>query len=277
MEEDILTDVKKSGQELQEDEAFLETLEENEEEKETPSESSTDNNEDGDKPSQEGDKSDDKPKEGEEADNTPTEDKPEPFHKHPRWKQVTEENQDLRARLEALEQVETPAPSQQDESLPRWWVDLAGDDDVSKNAYKGFQAQTKQDRDDIRKELVQEQQSVVDKQASEQTRWEQWVDLEVQNLKDEGETFDKNELMKVAVDMQPTDENGNISLRKSLQILRLQKAEKSGEEKKKQTERKKLASDTVSGGSGEETPSTDVDSSMLRGKSFTALVQPKNK
>lgn len=267
-EENILADIAKEGDEVTDDKDFLNLPEEtDEQEKETPEESPTENNQDEDEPSQEGGQSS-------EDDNT-LDAKPEPFHKHPRWQAMQTENETLKNQLEELSgTVKDISQSQtkQPEELPAWWVSLAGSDEVARQAYAGFESQNKQNREQIRAELIAEQKQEQQKEQQEQTQWDTWRDTELQTLRDEGEKFKDNELLKVALDMQPSDENGNISLRKSLDILKLQKLQEQAGNKDKLNAKKKLAGDTMSNNQGESPPKT-INSGGLRRKSFHELTQ----
>ena len=95
MEDNVLTNAELDGQSLDtledifvEQESAFETkpAEEGEKENENSAESSTETNENGKEPSQEGEP---------EKDNTPMEENL-PFHKHPRFKEIIEENNKLK-------------------------------------------------------------------------------------------------------------------------------------------------------------------------------------
>jgi len=267
-EDNILADIAQEGEQVEEDEQFVKpTGGDDEEEKDTPEDSPTENNQNEDEPSQEGGES--------EEDSNTLDAKPEPFHKHPRWQAMQTENETLKSQVEelsgAVEDI-SQSQTQQSEDLPSWWQSLAGNDDVARKAYAGFRSQTKQDREQIRTELIAEQKQEQQRQQEEQSQWDTWRDTELQTLRDEGEKFNENELIKVAVDMQPSDENGNISLRKSLEILKLQKLQEKADSKEKLNAKKKLAGDTVSDNQGESQPKP-INSGDLRNKSWHELVQ----
>ena len=103
MEDNVLTNAELDGQSLDtledifvEQESAFETkpAEEGEKENENSAESSTETNENGKEPSQEGEP---------EKDNTSVEENI-PFHKHPRFKEIIEENKKLK---DEIEQVRT--------------------------------------------------------------------------------------------------------------------------------------------------------------------------
>lgn len=267
-EENVLADIKQEGTKLSDVGSVEELLSQtDEEETETPAESPTENNEAETEPSQQGE-------EGEDAPKNTADEKPLPFHEHPRWQKMQKELEEKEEALQALQESVTELqekPTQQDTTLPQWWQTLAGSDEVSKQAYSQYQSENKGTRDAMRQELIEEQQQQAQEEQSESKKWDDWVVGEIQNLKDNGETFDENELRKVAVEMQPLDENGNISLSKSLEILKLQKQVKANPEAKK--ERKKIASQTSSNNQGEpQATSKAMGTNQVRNKSWGSLV-----
>lgn len=270
-ENDFLTGIAQDGEELDTDKQFSEVVDENsnEEEKETPTESSSEDNQDGDEPSQEGGEE----SKGDSDENT-LDEKPEPFHKHPRWQQMRTENEDLKATLDELKtRVDEGEKAQSPIEMPDWAAKAFGTDEVGKQIYQGFINQGKSDREQIREEILAEQEELATQQQQEQKKWDNWADEGIETLKENGKDFDRNELIKVAIEYQPTDDEGNISLDKAYAILSMQKAQKEADGKGKNNARKKLASSTVSNNQGEPTPSNQIDPKELRSKSFSALVQ----
>ena len=255
MDKEILDDIKEEGvDELQE---LL-----GDEQEETTEDSSPEETEE----STDSEQSEDKEE---------TEEETVPFHKHPRWKQMQDDNKALREQIESqsglAEKVEQIQQSQsnQDESLPKWWTTLYGNDDTSKTAYTEYNSHETDVRASIKQEIVNEQKAQVQQQNDESKKWDDWVDSEIDTLKAEGKTFDRNALMKVATEWQPTDANGNVSLRKSLEILEMQTASK----EKPNTERKKVAALTSSNNQGASDGTTKVlTSQQMRGSSMQSLI-----
>lgn len=196
-----------------------------------------------------------------------TEEKPVPFHEHPRFKEVIEQRNEFKQQLDDVQKtVGEVAENQtkQQSNLPPEFVHLYGDDDVAKRLYEYQENQ----RESIKAELRAEGDTQRKQEVEETKRQDVWVENGLQELKDQGETFNTNELMKVAIDFQPTDEEGNISLSKSLEILKAQK----GAVKKDTTARKKLAANTGSTPQGEVEPSKDISMHQLRRTSFSSAI-----
>lgn len=265
MPDNIFADVEQEG-------TPIEDLGAEDEQEEKPEESQTETDQEEGTPSQEGDEE----SKDDDSDNTPDEEKDLPFHKHPRWQKQQDELAEARETITELQGMQETVnklqenQQPQDVQLPQWWQTLAGTDEVSQKAYKQYQTDSDLNRKQIREELVKEQEESVKQQADEQKQWDSWVDGEVQNLKDEGLTFNRNELMKVAVEMQPTGEDGNISLKKAYDILQLQKAQGGNEAN---TERKKIADKTNSNNQGATPVSTTMGTNDLRNKSWSSLVK----
>lgn len=274
MDQNIFADVKQEGSTPFQDEQEVtpedsqsekeqDVVEETEEEVETEEES----------PSQEGEEA----SKDEDEKDTPDEEKEVPFHKHPRWQKMQEEKAELEAKVKSYDELKATVDKlqessvQQDVKLPQWWKTLAGDDDTSKEAYQQFQAQSGQDREQMRKELQEEQKLAANKIEDEQKQWDTWVNKEVQDLRDTGLTFDQNELIKVAVEWQPTDSKGGISMKKAYDILQLQKGAKANDGKS--TERKKIAAKTSSDNKGAPEKGGTLGTNDLRGKTMRSLIQ----
>ena len=217
-------------------------------------------------PSQEGDNT---------SDGTSNKEEQVPFHKHPRWIERENELKELRDFKEQFsdlpEKVETLQEKQKSNTtdLPADWVFLYGDDDASRKLYDYNQKQRETDRELLRKELREEREAELKLEEEETKKWDEWVSSEIDLLKEEGKSFNKNELLKVALEFQPTDEDGNISLRKSLEILESRKA--AG--KPDNSGRKKIAANTATTAQGEQPPSQVASTNTLRNKSFLSLVQ----
>lgn len=274
MSDDILAGVKSEGKPVEEFETVEDLLNDSAQETETSEESQPEENQNGEDPSQEGgedETKEDSTESSEEQSNTQAE-KPEPFHKHPRWKEMQESNQSMADELEQLRQkvAQTPAPVQESQDLPDWWIALAGDDEVSRRSYKGFSSQTMQTREEIRKELVSELQEAQQKAAQEEQYWNNWVDTELATLKEEGLKFDKNKLMKVAEQFQPVDNDGNISLRKSYEIMQAMDSQnKPTANKNKEVAAKTATTNNHGGEVKKKTPNPND----MRFTSFSSLVQ----
>jgi hypothetical protein len=202
---------------------------------------------------------------GEKADNIP-------FHKHPRFQEVIaqknelfEKNKLLEERLSRLEQTKI----QEEIPLrPDWFTKLYGEDDDAWGLYYQNEVQREKEREErvysrIKKETEEEQSkmSLAEKEAND------YIENSIQDLVDEGNKFDRNELVSIMKEFTPTDENNNLDFRKGLKIL--QQIKKPNTEKI--TARKEVASSTVSQTKtigGEKPFGTSIN---LRNKSFSSL------
>ena len=266
--EEFMAEVEKEGEE-----AFPE---QDKKEKETPADPPTE-----EKPKEE-DKETEKPpsSQGEESkeevetskENTETEDNV-PFHKHPRWKQMYEENKALRqdiddikgdAEKDKLQQEER----QQSQTIPSWFSAQYGDDSKTWNDYKTYEL-SRENR--IKDDILKGQQEVVEKQQQEASKWTGWVDDQVTTLKDEGKKFDRNELLKLIGDIRPTDEQGNLDFHKGFELL--QERESIAEAKKtiKTKAKKEVAAQTMDEGKGEAEKKDYTTSKELRNIGWTDL------
>lgn len=233
--------------------------EEQTEEETTTTDSPAEKEEEKENPSQEGDESDESEDNTEDTKDDNTSDETNiPFHKHPRWKKMKQELDELRTLKESLNQKTTEdaprAKEDEDTSLPQWVLDLTGGQVTpeAQQFYKNYLKENNSMRKSLKDEVLKEIQSEQTQQQAEEAKWNKWIDDEVERLEDDGHKFNKNELLKVANEFQPVDSKGNISLDKALQILQLQKVKKDeGVEA-----RKKIAGENKKGGGQEETPKT---------------------
>ena len=219
-------------------------------EQSTTQDSPAETEEEREEPSQEGDESEEESTDESDDDNTPDA-KDVPFHKHPRWKKKQEEIEALKEQVEELKTTSTTKDAPLDaaeEPLPQWVLGLAGGQDTpeARNWYKQYKAANQSDRESIRQEVLSEIKQTQEKEKQELDKWNSWVDDEVVRLQDEGNSFNKNELLKVANEYQPVDAKGNISFDKALEILKLQKAQKAEAAVEKTDKKKEIAASTTS-------------------------------
>lgn len=281
MSEDIFDEIVKEEGVLESDEDFQALVEEDQPE-ETPEDSSpekTETKEDSE-PS-EYKKDDDEEKDEDKSEKT--EEKPLPFHEHPRWKQLQDELKDLREFKDKAgdlpDKVEDIQKSQQSKTkeLPQWWVTLVGNDEAAATAFEQYDSYNQQQQASIKKEAIAEYEQQQQQASLEQKRWDKWVDDEVEALKSEGNTFDRNALLKVATEWQPTDEHGNVSLRKSLEILKMQESANKPAVKPNEERKKVAALTTSTNKGGTETTTKTPNMHSLRGKSMQELLHGNNK
>lgn len=197
-----------------------------------------------------------------------------PFHKHPRW--ISLQN-DLKKEKEFRESV-TPllerlgqTPDHRTEEtvkIPEWFTELFGENE---DAWKKYRAYDSEQRKQLRTEIVKEMQGEQQKLVDDQKKQEKWVDDEVAKLSDEGLKFDRNKLLKIALDYLPTDEDGNISFRKAYDILVMQGAGKELDKPKSEA-KKKLADQTMGKGKSSEEKRDYKTSADLRFKTMHDLI-----
>jgi len=146
-----------------------------------------------------------------------------PFHEHPRWKKREEDwNKRMEEQKQEFEkkiQEAIPAPKQEEEQedIDPMFSRLFGEDQEAYKAYQEFRQKEKQEAYEYTKAQFTAER---EQQATQEKQWTDWVDGEVNKLTASGKTFDKNELLKVALDFKPTDDKGQISLEKAYTILK---------------------------------------------------------
>ncbi len=247
------------------DEAFPD---DSKQEEETPADSQPDKTSTDTSPSHQGD-TEDKEEEkttSESEEKTDDEEEKVPFHKHPRWKQVQKSNKDLKDNLVQAEKdisylkgvAETKTSAgQETEPIPEW--------------FGGDEEKWKQYRDRESRVIAQAEKRVEDKFAKQKTdddnrlqEASEFVDDRIQELKDEGNKFDKNKLMKFMTENRPSTPSGDLDFRQGLKLM--QKLEEKDPEKLKA--RKKIVSKTSSDSQSEPDQSDFQTTESLKGKGF---------
>lgn len=184
------------------------------------------------------------PEPPQEGANTPDEKKLD-FHEHPRFKElVAEKNAEREARkalAEEMAQLKSELDSwkqtQQSESnVPDWFKSIYGD---NPEAYKLHQQHERDLVQQAKAEALKEIESSKTRQIEEEQAANKWLDDSIAELQNQGLKFERNKLMKIALEYSPTDEQGNLSLKKAYSIYEKLEAAEGGE---KQAARKQLAS-----------------------------------
>jgi unconventional prefoldin RPB5 interactor 1 len=143
-----------------------------------------------------------------------------PFHKHPRFKELVEEKNQYKKDLDELrEEVESKfseMDSQSKTKSPEWFSEAFGD---QPELWDKFQAYNKSDREAIKNELREELKAEKETKEEEVKKQSEWVEDQVNSLKDEGLKFEKNDLLKVMWDYKPTDDEGNLDFKKGYEIM----------------------------------------------------------
>ncbi len=225
------------------------------EEKETTSESSTQKEPEGEKPIQ--------------GDNT-DEDKT-PFSI--RWKNHAE---NLKAELETKHQEEMAKlreefdakipPKQENSSIPEWFKHLYGENEV---AWKAYSEHNQAEREQMKQELIQEQEANREKAQKEETYWNGWVEEGVKSLEALGLEFDRNALLKTMLEnpKEVTNSLGNYDFNLGFKLYR----EQNPVQQVNSEARKKLADTTTKSSPSEKGSKDFMTSNELRNKSWHAL------
>ena len=193
-----------------------------------------------------------------------------PFHEHPRWKQREEDwNKRLEAQREEFEQklqkqvedIKQSSQSEKPQTIDPNFARLFGEDQEAYAAYTAMREKEKQEALDFAREQLQAEQK---QKQDQENQWNTWVNSEIDKLKADGKEFDKNKLLKVALDYKPTDDKGRISLEKAYMILdNMPKPADKAVAKKK-----KVASKTSSRASGDTNIKSIPSSKDLRNKDW---------
>ena len=268
--------------EIQQEGRIAPNAREDQEEKDTPPAPSADDETEED----ETESSPEKKEKDESPDSKKDEEEPavfQAFHKHPRWIALTQELETLREFKEQvaplLDQLGKSKPVEENAEIPDWFSELFGD---NANAWKKYRAYNVNERKQLRQEILEEIKSESTKASQDAKKWDQWVDKEITNLevdpdvvaelKKSNVKFNRNEVLKVALDYKPTDDKGNISIRLAYDLWKSLKNQSKPDDKKSLDEKKKLADKTMGKNVGEGERKDYKTSADLAGKSFRDLV-----
>src|SRR3990167_3410001 len=246
---EILADVKQEGadpfKEFDPTEINKET--------ETPAESSTPKKPEGKKPDQ--------------GDNT-DEDKT-PFSI--RWKSHAE---NLKSELEAKHQEELSKLRQEfdakippkETNIPDWFKELYGENEV---AWQKYAEHSQQEREQMKKDILAEQETKREEAKKEETYWNGWVEEGIKSLQATGLEFDRNALIKTMLDnpKEVTNALGNFDFNLGYKLYR----EKNPISQVNTDARKKLADTTTKSSSTEKSSKDYKTSNDLRNMSWNQL------
>lgn len=213
-----IADVKSEGQSLEIDKSF-ERLADNKEDKTSP-ESQPEKKETVKEPTQKGEPKAEKLKDNASDDKTP-------FHKHPRWIKTQETLKDYEKRLADYEtKMKEFEKKNVSEVLPDWWKSKYGETPESRKGYSDYVVATQAERDRIKDEIRNELKTDSEKQSNSQKEADEYVNVQMAEMRDEGLDFERNELLKFMVDFQKEfgpgsllDDKGNYDFRKSLALM----------------------------------------------------------
>ncbi len=242
MPDDLLATFKKESGGLED---FLESqLQDEDQETDTPESSPDEEKTTDDKsPSQEGEESEEESEEKSEEeteDNTPDEQENVPFHKHPRWKQRQQEMEELKSQNEKLgdelrQFVEAQKANSNQEFVPDdEFKYLFGE---NPDAYKKFRDITEKYAKEVADKQIQSFKQEQERVQKETQKWEEHLENTLDTLSvDTGIKLtksDRNAVYKMAIDIKPTDDEGNISIEKAFDLWTKLREPKSAEGKKK--------------------------------------------
>lgn len=194
-----------------------------------------------------------------------------PLNKNPRFQEVIQQNREMREKLAQLEELQSKVSQLESrntvEEKPDWFREAYGDDDNAWNVQKNVISKV---AEQVKNELKQAELRQAQERQAQEARWNNYVSEELGKLEAEGKKFDKNELLKAALDYQPTDAQGNISLPKAYEILQMKKQMESQE---KTAPKKAVAALSTAPSKQSQPKERDyMTPSDLRGKSFRDLI-----
>lgn len=203
------------------------------------------------------------------------EEKPVPFHEHPRWIERENELKALREReeltlreieeLKAFKEEAVHKLQPQNTTIPDWFRELYGDNAV---AWSKYQEHDQTQRQQIKQEILEEQWRAQQQAQQESTYWTNWVDKEISRLEGEGKAFDRHKLIKTMLEYRPTDENNNFDFKKGYEIY----AALEGKTDPGHSQaRKQFADTTTKTTPGEKKPQDYQTPATMRNKSWNNL------
>lgn len=176
--------------------------------------------------------------------------------------------QELETRLSALEREDSPEKSEFVKSL------VGENEDVEKVWAKEKESL----KEEVKRELVQEQLDVQNKAKEQQEYWAKWTNERLSEVEKEfkvdfkTDESKKNELSKIMLEYSPTDEQGNLDYRKGYKILQDLGKVKEAEETQKTQVKKNIADATVSKETSTQKNKDFVTSNDLRGRDWRSWV-----
>jgi hypothetical protein len=211
-----------------------------------------------------------------------------PFHHHPRFKRLTEENKELKEQLDQIkswkEQVESAKrndpQAEVNKTVPDELRGVFGDDYAAYQAMENHLSKTAQTlAERIYQEKIQEQERQKQEEEQQTSKILQLYEEQLAELGEEiGEPlYDpknsaRNEILKICEEKKIFTEDGypNFRLANELRLLNTKKADN--------TERKKVAANAGAASLGEGTPVTDdtvYSPSRLRKTSLAQILKNK--
>jgi hypothetical protein len=174
----------------------------------TSAESSTETNEADSTQSSEGDNSQDAPKE-----------QPVPFHEHPRFKELIEENKNLKGFKEKYEPILSKLQPSEDVEVPPWFGG-------NKEAYKMFLADMGKREENIRQQAVKEFETKTERDKTLYQEAQSHFEKSVAEVEASGIKVDKNRLLKITEQYSLVDTQGRWNYKAAAEIIKAQDAAK---------------------------------------------------
>lgn len=213
------------------------------------------------------------------------------FHEHPRWIVREKELKELRSKVEEYEEfkervdpiLQKIEKSEEKSKTPQWFISLFGDD---QNLWNQYQESSKEDRQRLREEILTELKPDLEiiRETKRQKELNDWANKEWEKLKEDTEvqkelktlglSLDKvqGEISAVMSKYLPSDNEGNISVKKSYEIWK--ETHKLSPPKFDVAEKKKIGAIDKSQGEGEKKDyKTSAD---FKGLSIADLTEQNN-
>ena len=262
-----LSDENEDNLLTQEEHDILDDVEENE----TPEDSQPEENkEEGKSPSDEGGDSEE---EDASEDNTQTEEENKPFHEHPRFKELIKEKNELKEKLESIDKDYQDKFSKIDKEveakqIPEWFVKLYGENE---EAWTIYDQQRQTDRAQLKEEIKADEETARQKAEDATKANDEWVNSNIQTLKDEGHDFDRNKFLKFMIEYKPTDDKGGYDFKKGIDLYEKVNAPSEKKPDAKLKAKKSLADITTNQGKSDTTVKKYLTPNDLRFKTFDTL------
>jgi len=200
--------------------------------------------------------------------------KPPPFHKHPRFRRLIEENKSLKAVVEENNKLLAEMKSSKKGSssdIPEWFSAYVGD---SPDAWDKFKSYSDEQQKTYTDQIQQVVRDTIAKEREGQTQHTEsmqlWLDEQLQDLRDEGLSFKDQDIIDVMREFKPTNDAGDLDFRKGHDLLKRLKLTQQSAQTEKDEARKSVAAKTTSGSSGSSQKS-GVDMKMIKNLSMHDL------
>lgn len=235
------------------------------EEKETPAESPTEEKTESkeEQPVSEDDKTPEEPKEDKEEEKV----EEEPFHKHSRFKELVDQKNEYKQKLEEKDEAFGELNTKVDKLVEK----------LDKKETENLEFETQEEIADylkgipakVKAELLAEQKAVEQAAINERQKNEQMINNQVQELKDNGKVFNEDDLFKFALEYKIPDLGKALELKEKFD-QRSEEAKAEGEKIAKRKAESTPKSNTKKASSGDASiyvPGRDLDDIIEDAKS----------